>query len=126
MNYWLSLTSCCCRFNHIQSEVFDTAYNTSENMLICAPTGAGKTNIALLTYLQLVKSHMIISSNYDQEDQDVDVDVDISNIKVEYFLNRKAFKGVYIAPMKALAQEVVTKFSKSLKPLGIEVREFTG
>lgn len=29
-------------FNPIQSKVFDIAYNTSENMLICAPTGAGK------------------------------------------------------------------------------------
>ena len=45
--------------NRIQSEVFDVAYNSSENMLICAPTGAGKTNIAMLTFLQLVKSHVI-------------------------------------------------------------------
>jgi hypothetical protein len=29
------------KFNPIQSKVFDTAYNSSENMLICAPTGAG-------------------------------------------------------------------------------------
>jgi activating signal cointegrator complex subunit 3 len=28
--------------NRIQSVVFETAYNTGENMLVCAPTGAGK------------------------------------------------------------------------------------
>jgi replicative superfamily II helicase len=28
-------------------------------MLVCAPTGAGKTNIAMLTFLRLVKSHMM-------------------------------------------------------------------
>ena len=35
-------------------------------------------------------------------------------------------KIVYIAPMKALAQEVVEKFSSKLKPLGIIVKELTG
>lgn len=35
-------------------------------------------------------------------------------------------KVVYIAPMKALAQEVVEKFSSKLKPLGLVVRELTG
>uniref|UniRef100_A0A674AIC3 RNA helicase n=1 Tax=Salmo trutta TaxID=8032 RepID=A0A674AIC3_SALTR len=37
------------RLNRIQSIVFETAYNTNENLLISAPTGAGKTNIAMLT-----------------------------------------------------------------------------
>ena len=40
--------------------------------------------------------------------------------------NRERLKMVYIAPMKALAQELVAKFSKSLAPLGIQVREYTG
>jgi activating signal cointegrator complex subunit 3 len=35
-------------------------------------------------------------------------------------------KVVYIAPMKALAQEIVEKFSSKLKPLGLIVRELTG
>lgn len=91
------------RLNHIQSKVFDIAYNTSENMLICAPTGAGKTNIAMLSYLQLVKQFVSSTNVID-----------------------KSFKAIYIAPMKALAQEVVEKFSQRLKPLGLIVREFTG
>ena len=33
---------------------------------------------------------------------------------------------MYTAPMKALAQEVVSKFSERLKPLGLQVREYTG
>jgi activating signal cointegrator complex subunit 3 len=41
-------------------------------------------------------------------------------------LDRSTVKAIYIAPMKALAQEVVTKFSQRLKPLGLIVREFTG
>jgi hypothetical protein len=35
------------RLNRIQSRVFDTAYNSSENMLVCAPTGAGEFHTAL-------------------------------------------------------------------------------
>lgn len=47
------------KFNRIQSEVFPVAYNTNENLLICAPTGAGKTNIALLAMVHQIKAHMI-------------------------------------------------------------------
>ena len=72
-------------------------------MLVCAPTGAGKTNIAMLAVLQLMKQHV----------QDGCV-------------NKTQVKAIYIAPMKALAQEVVAKFSERLAPLGIQVREFTG
>ena len=37
--------------NIIQTRIFEKAFNTEENILVCAPTGAGKTNIALLTIL---------------------------------------------------------------------------
>ncbi|RYG64468.1 DEAD/DEAH box helicase, partial [archaeon] len=43
------------RLNAIQSRVFPAAYSSSENLLICAPTGAGKTNIAMLALLQLFR-----------------------------------------------------------------------
>jgi len=44
--------------NKIQSVVFDAAYNTNENLLVCAPTGAGKTNVALLTIIHQIKQHI--------------------------------------------------------------------
>ena len=34
------------------------AYYTSENLLIAAPTGAGKTNIAMLTVLREIRNNM--------------------------------------------------------------------
>lgn len=34
--------------NPMQSHVFDTAFHKRDNMLVCAPTGAGKTNVAML------------------------------------------------------------------------------
>ncbi|KAG5188656.1 P-loop containing nucleoside triphosphate hydrolase protein [Tribonema minus] len=87
----------------MQSQVFEVAYNSAQNMLVCAPTGAGKTNVAMLALLQLVKRHM-------------------HNGRVD----RHGLKAVYVAPMKALAQEVVAKFSQRLKPLGLVVKEYTG
>ena len=44
--------------NRIQSIVCDAAYRTSENLLVCAPTGAGKTNVAMLCILQ-VRSNLV-------------------------------------------------------------------
>ena len=45
------------QLNTIQSVVFPAAYNSLENLLICAPTGAGKTNIAMLTVLKTIRDH---------------------------------------------------------------------
>ena len=87
------------RLNRIQSMVYETAYLSCENMLVCAPTGAGKTNIAMLAFLQHVKQH----------------------INEEGMLDLGAVKAVYIAPMKALAQEIVAKFSERLAPLRMQV-----
>lgn len=86
--------------NRLQSAVFPVAFESDENLLVCAPTGAGKTNVALLTIFRevvTVKSRM-----------------------------KRNFKVVYVAPMKALAAEVTEKFSQRLNPLGLVVKEFTG
>jgi len=85
--------------NRLQSAVFETAYFTNNNLLICAPTGAGKTNVAMTTVVREIETHAD----------------DLSAVKI-----------IYVAPMKALAQEVVDKFSQRLKHMGVKVRELTG
>ncbi|XP_042220102.1 activating signal cointegrator 1 complex subunit 3-like [Homarus americanus] len=93
----------CKTLNRIQTVVYPVAYHTNENLLICAPTGAGKTNIAMLTVVHQIRQH--IESGVIQKDK---------------------FKVVYIAPMKALAAEMARNFGKRLEPLGLTVRELTG
>ena len=44
--------------NRIESIVFDAAYNTNENLLVSAPPGAGKTNIAMLTIVHEIKKNI--------------------------------------------------------------------
>lgn len=91
--------------NRIQSLVFDRAYNNNDNLLICAPTGAGKTNIALLTIIRAIRQNL--------SERNV-------------LAHAKTFKIVYIAPMKALAAEMTANFSKKLAKCGLIVRELTG
>ncbi|KIK65385.1 hypothetical protein GYMLUDRAFT_350494 [Collybiopsis luxurians FD-317 M1] len=97
--------------NRIQSIVYETAYGTNENMLVCAPTGAGKTDVAMLSILRVLDQHRTPSS----------IPGNIAGT-----INRDSFKIIYVAPMKALASEVVRKFQKRLKWLSIQVRELTG
>jgi antiviral helicase SLH1 len=41
-------------------------------------------------------------------------------------MSLQQFKIVYIAPLKALAAEIVTKFQSALAYLKVQVRELTG
>ena len=92
------------QLNRVQSRVYDTALFKPDNILLCAPTGAGKTNVAVLTILQQIGLHM----------QDDGV-----------FDNTK-YKIVYVAPMKALVAEVVGNLSKRLAGYNVTVRELSG
>lgn len=85
----------CRTLNRIQSRIYPTAFSSNENMLVCAPTGAGKTNIAMLAVLREVGANM---------DQGI--------------IQKQNFKIVYVAPMKALAAEVTAAFARRLGPLG--------
>ncbi|KAH8689942.1 putative DEAD/DEAH box helicase [Talaromyces proteolyticus] len=99
--------------NRMQSLLYEVAYKTSENMLICAPTGAGKTDAAMLTILNAISKN-IIPNPLEESDA------------TEFTVQLDDFKVVYVAPMKALAAEVTEKLGKRLAWLGIQVRELTG
>ena len=44
--------------NRIQSKLMDPTLNSDQNLLVCAPTGAGKTNVALLTMMREIGKHI--------------------------------------------------------------------
>ncbi|KAG9823348.1 Sec63-domain-containing protein, partial [Aureobasidium melanogenum] len=99
--------------NRMQSLVYPVAYKTSENMLICAPTGAGKTDAAMLTILNTIAKNVTPSPFDDPNATDLAVALN-------------DFKIVYVAPMKALAAEITEKLGKRLAWLGVQCRELTG
>ena len=91
--------------NRIQSRVQEAALGTDENLLICAPTGAGKTNTALLCMMREIGKHVNATTGAIATD---------------------AFKIIYIAPLKSLVQEMVGSFGKRLASYGLRVAELTG
>ncbi|KAL0296225.1 UNVERIFIED_CONTAM: DExH-box ATP-dependent RNA helicase DExH12 [Sesamum radiatum] len=92
------------QLNRVQSKVYETALFSAENILLCAPTGAGKTNVAMLTILQQIALNM-------NEDGSI---------------NHNNYKIVYVAPMKALVAEVVGNLSNRLEQYGVKVKELSG
>ncbi|BFZ53157.1 Pre-mRNA-splicing helicase BRR2 [Savitreella phatthalungensis] len=91
--------------NPIQSRIFPAAFHNRENLLLCAPTGAGKTNVAMLCILNELQRF--------RNDSTGEIALD-------------DFKVVYIAPLKALVNEMMRNFSNRLQPYGIQVGELTG
>ncbi|KAJ2047917.1 putative steryl acetyl hydrolase mug81 [Coemansia sp. RSA 922] len=104
--------------NRIQSIIYPTAYGTNENILLSAPTGAGKTDVALLTILRTI-AQFCSPAPRDLEWLD-------TSTKPKFTVAMSEFKIIYVAPMKALAAEVVEKYQSRLKWLGIQCRELTG
>ena len=94
------------KLNRVQSKLAPCALGSSENMLLCAPTGAGKTNVAVLAILHEL-------GRVRREDGSFDTG---------------AFKVVYVAPMKALVQEVCMNFTQRFggAPYSLKVRELSG
>lgn len=106
--------------NPMQSTVFKAAFHSNDNLLICAPTGAGKTNVAMLAVVAHLRDKGIIQNENDPYASYRHIG---GGDEVTSRIGRKI---VYIAPMKALAQEVVEKFSSKLKSLDVVVKELTG
>ncbi|KAF9622498.1 hypothetical protein IFM89_031902 [Coptis chinensis] len=92
------------QLNRVQSKVYETALFTAENILLCAPTGAGKTNVAMLTILQQIALNRNPDGSFDNN----------------------GYKIVYVAPMKALVAEVVRNLSDRLQHYNVQVQELSG
>lgn len=90
--------------NRIQSRLHKAALESDENLLLCAPTGAGKTNVALLCMMREIGKHIDPEGNISGDE----------------------FKIIYIAPMRSLVQEMVGNFGKRLNSYNLVVSELTG
>ena len=85
----------------MQSQCYKPAFETNNNLLVCAPTGAGKTNVALMTILREIGM----------------------NMKGGILEKADKFKMIYVAPMKALAQEVVKELTGDIHLTKVEINE---
>ena len=87
--------------NRVQSTIFPYLfYDLSTNILLSSPTGSGKTVVALLGILASMAPYVHTQKNESGD---------------KYMLRKHGghrFCAVYLAPMKALVQQVVATFQK--------------
>ncbi|KAF9810208.1 hypothetical protein SFRURICE_019495 [Spodoptera frugiperda] len=122
--------------------------NRIQNLLVCAPTGAGKTNVALLCLLRELGKHVNDDGSVNVHDfkmiyvapmrslvQEMVMALRVSiyfDIKLNKHVNDDGsvnvhdFKMIYVAPMRSLVQEMVGNFSKRLSAYNLRVSELTG
>ena len=68
-------------FNSVQSQVFHIAYKSDSNLVVCAPTGSGKTGI-----MELAIARLFSNKSSSQNEFSVKKAVYIAPTKVESFL----------------------------------------
>lgn len=115
--------------NRIQSSIEPAARRGAANLLVCAPTGAGKTNIAMLAVLRELALRRWGGTGRGGEGPagpGGEGGDDGGRAAAGARFDTTNFKVVYVAPMKALAAEVAAAFGRRLEPLGVRVRELTG
>lgn len=84
-------------FNAVQSKCFHSVYQTSDNFVLSAPTGSGKTAVMEIAICRLINS-----------------------------LSTGDYKIVYQAPTKSLCSERQKDWKAKFGPLGLDVAELTG
>ncbi|XP_013384284.1 probable ATP-dependent DNA helicase HFM1 [Lingula anatina] len=87
-------------FNVVQSKVFDDVMYTDNPLVVCAPTGAGKTVIFELAIVRLLLQYSFNVADH--------------------------VKIVYMAPIKALCSERYEDWRPRFEPLGLKCKELTG
>ncbi|CAH0585842.1 unnamed protein product [Chrysodeixis includens] len=88
-------------FNLVQSRVIEDAIYSDKSIVVCAPTGSGKTVVFEMAIVQLLM---------ELEDKQYDED----------------FKIIYMAPVKALCTERLTEWYPKFNKLGLLCIEVTG
>ena len=105
------------RFNHFQSAMLDTLSDSDNNVVVSAPTGAGKSTVFEMAIARFLAADLRAQGQQGKK----------SN-STPSSLASKARKMVYIAPSRALCEERFSDWSRRLKKmnLGLKVALITG
>ena len=103
-------------FNHVQSEMAHVLANSNDNVIVSAPTGAGKTALFEMAMARLLSGNM--TSRQVRNERLGELIALVSKVR----------KVVYIAPNKALCEERQINWSKRLVDInsGIVCTTITG
>eukprot|EP00536_Pseudo-nitzschia_multiseries_P004880 jgi/Psemu1/189181/e_gw1.85.59.1 len=111
------------RFNSFQSAMFDVLSHSDDNVVLSAPTGAGKSTI-----FEMAVARFLAMDLKAQEQQKSTIGSDPNSTTRSSSVISKARKIVYIAPSKALCEERYADWSQKLQSmnLGLKVSLITG
>ncbi|XP_028173539.1 probable ATP-dependent DNA helicase HFM1 [Ostrinia furnacalis] len=104
-------------FNLVQSRVIEDALYSDKSLVVCAPTGSGKTVVFEMAIVQLL---MEIENNNSAED------FKIIYSKYPYLLYFSLYFILKVAPVKALCTERLTEWYSKFTRLGLLCIEVTG
>ncbi len=106
------------RFNHVQSEMADVLANSDDNVIVSAPTGAGKTALFEMAMARMFSSNLVYTNDGHNHHGG---NGGIGRVS-------KARKAVYVAPSKALCEERQSDWSRRLSQIdpGMLVTTITG
>ena len=93
-------------FNHVQTEMAHILANSDDNVIVSAPTGAGKTAL-----FEMAMARLFTTLNQQSSRQRLQQQQHVGGCGI---IVSKARKIVYIAPNKALCEERQTDWSKRL------------
>jgi ATP-dependent DNA helicase HFM1/MER3 len=111
------------RFNHFQSEMFALLSNSDNNVVVSAPTGAGKSALFDVAVARFVS--MDLNAQDQQHNKSTS---SILPLSPKASVVSKARKIIYLAPSRALCQERYEEWSRQLEDanLGLDVALITG
>ena len=100
-------------FNQLQSEIANMLAYSDDNVVVSAPTGAGKTAVFEMAMARFWGVDMEQNFHYPPDQN-------------QHTTFSRARKIVYISPSKALCEERYVDWSKRLSTMGLEVVVVTG
>ncbi|KAF3512323.1 hypothetical protein F2Q69_00009381, partial [Brassica cretica] len=100
------------QLNRVQNKVYETALFKADNILLCAPTGAGKTNVVMLTIVQQIKRNRNDDGTFNNGNYKVkDYGVTVRELSVDQSLSGKEIEETQIIVTTPEKWDIITRKS---------------
>ncbi|HLD00552.1 MAG TPA: DEAD/DEAH box helicase [Candidatus Nanoarchaeia archaeon] len=109
----------------VQLKAVEAGLLEGKSMLVCAPTGSGKTLVATIALVKALTNSNQLNSNNNSISNNNNGTGKTNNLDNTDYINSNS-KAIYLVPLKALANEKFTEFQKLFSNTGLKVVISTG